>query len=500
VTSLDETTVIPVIVDDFDQRARNDGFDRWDSSADANQLLSRRTAVGRLAWMLPLLVAAGVGLVRPTWASLSGSELAIWATTKVSWAELVGFVRNLDSPHTVLMWAWAKLAGTSDLSLRLPSIAFIAGTAALVGLIGSRLVTPKVGFVAGLLFAVLPVTSRFAQDAGPMAAAVFSAALATFCLLRLVDRPRIGSALVYAVACTILLAFGPGAAPILLAHFITVVTMRRSALAHWLTATVLAVLPAALLYLFVFPWPAKSAAVTPELLALAMGGTVILGGVLMGLASISFSTHKPALLFSAWALVPPLAAIAISSLTGRSVLAFVLLAIPAWALLAAMSLRSMPAVRSIMVLILIAALGASAHQAFRSPAGHGQATAALANTIMAEFQAEDAIVFGATDAEALLGRDIVARYVAEPRRPADLLLARAPRQQRQLYAAECADPAQCLAPAQRIWVIRSGAPSDPLDGFAPAKDGYLRVNFAVDKRWQFDGLTLVLLVPVPEAG
>jgi mannosyltransferase len=499
VTAADQTTIIPII-DDLDQRDRGNGDDRWESRADAGHLRDRRTAVGRLAWVLPLLAGASMGFIRPTWANLSGSELGMWAAAQVGWADLKGFLHELDSPYVVPLWAWAKIAGNSDVALRLPSIVFIAAAAAMIGLIGVRLTTPKVGFIAGLLFAALPATTRFAQDAGPLAAAVFAATLATLCLVRLLDSPRVVTALAYAAACTLLLAFGLGAAPVLLSHLVAVVAMRRRALAYWLVAACVAALPAIVLYARVFHGPPRSTAVTPDLLALAMGGTIIVGGVLMGLASVSFSTQKPALLFSSWALVPPLAAIAISSATGRSVLPYAMLAMPAWALLAAMSLRSVPMVRSVVVLVLLVALGSSAHRTFRSPAGHGLAAAELTDTIARQVQAEDAIVFGGTDAEALLGRDLVARYLAPSRRPADLMLVSGPRQRGRLYPAECPDPAQCLAPAQRIWVVRSGASSDPLEGFSPAKDGYLRINFEVGRRWQFDGLTLFLLLPAPEAG
>jgi uncharacterized membrane protein len=65
----------------------------------------------------------------------------------------------------------------------------IAGTTLVVTALGRRLRDANTGLVAGLLFAILPVSSRYAQEARPYAVVLFAAALATLALIRLLAPP-----------------------------------------------------------------------------------------------------------------------------------------------------------------------------------------------------------------------------------------------------------------------------------------------------------------------
>ncbi len=54
------------------------------------------------------------------------------------------------------MHVWLAAVGYSPFTLRLPSAIAVGVTAALVVILGSRLISLRVGVVAGVLFALLP--------------------------------------------------------------------------------------------------------------------------------------------------------------------------------------------------------------------------------------------------------------------------------------------------------------------------------------------------------
>jgi mannosyltransferase len=65
----------------------------------------------------------------------------------------------------------------------------MAGAAAMVALLGRRLLTPRLGALGGLLFAVCPSITWYGQDARPYSFAVLAAAGSTLLLTRIVERP-----------------------------------------------------------------------------------------------------------------------------------------------------------------------------------------------------------------------------------------------------------------------------------------------------------------------
>jgi mannosyltransferase len=63
-----------------------------------------------------------------------------------------------------------------------------------------------------------------------------------------------------------------------------------------------------------------------------------------------------------------------------------------------------------------------------------------------------------------------------------------------LWATECDQPARCLAPVDRVWLLVSGEKTDPMAGMARAKATALRTDFAIDQVWNPPGLTVALLI------
>ena len=100
----------------------------------------------------------------------------------------------MDAVHGtyyVLMWPWVRLAGSGELAVRLPSAVAMAVAAAVVTVLGRRLVSAGAGLAAGLAFAAIPAVSWFGQDARPFALETAAAAVASYCLVRLLDGDRL---------------------------------------------------------------------------------------------------------------------------------------------------------------------------------------------------------------------------------------------------------------------------------------------------------------------
>ncbi|MCI4062497.1 glycosyltransferase family 39 protein [Micromonospora sp. R77] len=187
---------------------------------------ARRPAV----WVAPTVLTLGVTLVGLGRAQLWRDELATWSAATRPVGDLVRLAGTIDAatgPYYLLMHGWTALAGDSTVALRLPSVLAMAGAAGLTARLGERLVDARVGLLAGLLFAVLPGTSRYAQEARPYALATFLAVLATLLLVGALSRPSWPRWAGYAAAVAALGLTHLIALTLLAAHALAVLAARR---------------------------------------------------------------------------------------------------------------------------------------------------------------------------------------------------------------------------------------------------------------------------------
>jgi mannosyltransferase len=115
-------------------------------------------------------------------------EAATIAAIRRPFGDLIAMLGNVDAVHSayyITMWPLAHLLGYSELVLRLPSAFAMALTAATVAAIGRRLISPWAGFSAGVLYALVPVATRYGQEARPYATVVAMATIASYLLIRL---------------------------------------------------------------------------------------------------------------------------------------------------------------------------------------------------------------------------------------------------------------------------------------------------------------------------
>src|SRR6185437_11903112 len=139
------------------------------------------------AMLLPPLVGLALGLWGITTPSYWRDEAATIAAVSRPFPDLIHMLGNVDAVHSayyIMMWPLVHLFGSGAFVMRFPSAIAAALTAAAVAAIGRRVISPWVGLAAGLLFAVLPVATRYGQEARPYAFVVGFAALASYLLIR----------------------------------------------------------------------------------------------------------------------------------------------------------------------------------------------------------------------------------------------------------------------------------------------------------------------------
>ena len=151
-------------------------------------------------------IAFGLGLIRIGTPSFWLDEGFSWSGLQRSYTfYLEGFYWLF---YTV-MKPWAMVMGTSEWALRLPSVFAAMGSAALVVVIGRRLFDPRVGLVAGLLLATSPFVVRWSQQARSYTMGLTLGLLATLLLLRALERPTRRRWGVYGLAVAIVIVWQP---------------------------------------------------------------------------------------------------------------------------------------------------------------------------------------------------------------------------------------------------------------------------------------------------
>lgn len=157
--------------------------------------------------VVPAVLALAVGLWDlggpPPWRDEAATASAAGRTLP----QLAHLLQSVDAVHGLyyaLMHVVAGLSGTGEVALRLPSVVAGALAAAGTGAIGRALGVPRAGLYGGALLALMPIFSRYVQEARPYALTVAAAVGVTLLLLRLMRSPTSGVLAVYAAALTVL--------------------------------------------------------------------------------------------------------------------------------------------------------------------------------------------------------------------------------------------------------------------------------------------------------
>ena len=495
-------------------------------------------------WIWPMLVTAVIGWHGIRAAVMWRDELATWQAASRSVAQLWRMVHNVDAVLGVYylgMHFWMALFGDSPAALRAPSLIAMTGTAGLVALTGRRLGGSTAGLAAGMVFAVIPSVSRFAEEARPYALMTFFAALATWLLLRALERPRWPRWVLYALAVAAAGAFNVLALCLLTGHALcaamhwwrpakdSVGRRREVALGFCLAALAGVALDLPVMIAGHRQTAAQIGGLARPALSQLLGqdgpvrlwpelfySTAVAVAVLVLAAA---SLRGPSLRASAYSLATAFVPIAVLWTASQGTVSYwyiryLMFTVPAWAVAAGLGIAGMEprsaaarGARGIgvaAIVALIAILGipdqhairqAEAHNwwSYPDPLGDYPANYERAAKVIAEHERPgDGIVFKRDDRWMV---DIGVDYYLRGRaKPTDVFLIKTPAQAGRLTAVECAHPARCLRGEPRLWIVYQGHERDPYAAIEPAKAAVLRAaRYATQRIYAEDGLTVALM-------
>lgn len=361
----------------------------------------------------------GIG-VPSFWRDESVSVLA----ARMSFGELRELLAHIDTVHALYYLLLRPFASGGEVAVRLPSALAVAGATAGITALGRRLSAPGswTGTYAGLVYALIPMVSRYGQEARSYALVSAVAVSATLVLLGERRSRYVG----YGLLVALLGWFHLYALLLLPAHAL-VVLRRRGEILPWLVSLAgAAALLAPLVYLASGQRDEQLFWLkTPDLAALAQFGVEISGGpvswrdaatpplflTLLGLLVLlgTWYGSRPTVPASPgalpvslaavavpWALVPVALSFAISQVYPVYNPRYVMFVLPALALLAGAALASVPPRRvpvGVAVLAVLAVLSASAQLTVRGPANRPDDLRTLAAELGAAERPGDAVLY-----------------------------------------------------------------------------------------------------------
>jgi len=429
--------------------------------------------------------------------------------------QTLGNIDAVHGAYYLLIWVAVRLGGTGELVTRLPSALAMAGAAAAVAALGRRLISPRAGLAAGLVFAVLPEVSLYGQNARPYAIVVALAALASYLLVRAMqdDRGARHRWLAGYAACLAALGivdiFGLLLIP---AHAVTVALrcLRAGAAARpgeaagqgqaarageaaghgeagrpgeagarqasrslalgWLAAAVAGTLLASPVLALGFVQRGTLSWLSPPGLGAVTGLHQLVGPVLMADAVILVITagivvsalagqerlraNWPGSVLALslpWLVLPPAILLAGSLITPLYTFRYVLLCLPAVALLAGAGLASLGWVAGTAALVVIALLGVPAQLKARGPDGHGDNVRQADRIVAAHARPGDAVL-------EFKAENFAQAYPYGIRQLMPVAQAKTPIESATLVGTFLPDPVvrQRLTRVSRVWVIEYG--------------------------------------------
>ncbi|GAA3412191.1 glycosyltransferase family 39 protein [Streptosporangium vulgare] len=421
----------------------------------------------RLPEVIPPVAALLIGLWGITtpsfWRDESVSAMAAAMPLDDLW-HLLDSIDRVHALYYLLLRPFAAFS-TGELAMRLPSVVATAAAAYGVAVLGRKLAAPGAGLVAGLLYAALPMVSRYAQEARSYAIVTAVAVLATWVLAEATRRSSPRWYLAYG-ACLVLLGwFHVYALLLVVAHVVTVVLFRYSApspspsssrpdlvwFAGALTVAVAGIAPLALLAAgqreAQLSWLKPTKLTDVAWFGEEVAGTVWVALLLVALMLLgAFSGGRLAAVALPWALLP-FVSMAISIVYPVFNPRYVLFAVPAMALLAGAGLNALrPRALGWIGLVLVAALTVPTHLTIREPDRRPDNLRDMAATLLARQRPGDAVLYVGENR-----RLFAAVYEDAYRNLRDLTHApgrRTPRTAAQFTAA--------LDGVERVWLVTGG--------------------------------------------
>ncbi|MFI0205863.1 MULTISPECIES: glycosyltransferase family 39 protein [Streptomyces] len=468
-------------------------------------------------WAWPALAALACTLTGIRGPLLGTDEIVTWDVAGRSTARILAMLHHVDAVHGtyyLLMHGWTAVFGTSHTSLRMPSALAMGATAAVVALIGRRLFGERAGLCGGFLFAVVPVVSRYGQEARSYALVVLAATVATLLLLRAFDRPRSGWRWAAYGACLAVVGLlHLVALTVLAGHLVAALLRARGRIRElWCflpaaAAGVACAVPVIVLgrsqasrQLFWVPEPDLWALVGiwPQVFA-----SSLCTGAVITLAALAGRERRAVLLPCVALVVAPPLVLWAASHGDVSYFRFqyVMFTVPYWAVLAGAGLAA--AARSWRVAaVVLAALSLLVlpdqrrmREPFEHDVPHAADYAGAARTIEKYHRPGDGVVY-VRGGPWMLDRG-VRYYLGREPGLREVFLARSAAENDELYPTYCPQPALCLRGESRIWVVVPGTPADALEPVPAEQARVLRAHYTTYGTERLSGLTVALLQRKP---
>ncbi|TLQ44058.1 glycosyltransferase family 39 protein [Streptomyces marianii] len=470
--------------------------------------------------MWPSLATLALAMHSIGFPQLGTDELVTRNVGRRSLDQLLGLLHHVDAVHStyyLLMHGWMAVFGDSHTALRMPSALAMSAAAAFVALIGNRLFSRRAGLCGGLLFALIPVVSRFGQEARSYALVVMVATLATYLLIRAMDRPRSwGRWAAYAVCVAFTGLLHLVALSGLTAHLIVVArrARREGSRVFWSFCAAALAGTACVAPLFVLGgsqaqrqlfWVAEPdvwglVEIWPQLFASAL-----CAGVVIALAAMAWKERGEGLLLCAsMAVLPPLVLwMASHGETSYFRYQYAMFTVSAWAVLAgagiAAATRSwLPVTVGLGVLaLLVLPDQRRMREAYQHDVPHSADYAGAARTIEKHHRPGDAMIL--VKGGPWMLDEGVRYYLPRDLKLREVFVEKTAAENHELYPKSCARPSACLRGEKRIWVVVAGRPEDPLASVPVIQAVPLRMHYAIEDSVYLSGLTVTLLERRPTA-
>jgi mannosyltransferase len=142
-----------------------------------------------------------IAIRAPLWLDETGSFWQINGGFSAIWPR-----QGLCFPaYSYILWLWTKIAGTTEIALRVPSILAMLAAVYLLYCAARELFDREVGFIAAIVFCVHPIVIFAAIDVRPYAFGVLATNTAILALVRLrkSDSLWLAALFGFAAACTV---------------------------------------------------------------------------------------------------------------------------------------------------------------------------------------------------------------------------------------------------------------------------------------------------------
>ncbi len=372
-----------------------------------------------------------IGSERP---SYWRDEAATLAAIRRPLGDLVRMLGNVDAVHGayyLMMWPVEHVLGSSQVVMRFPSAVAVGIGAALVAATGRRLISAWAGLAAGLLYAIFPAVSRYGEEARSYALVMAAAAVASYLLVRLLaaePAARTRWLIWYGVGIAALGVLNIFGLLLLPAHAITVALVCRRQLREpagrrlaigWLIAAVAGVIVASPLLLLGWrqrgqiAWLGVNTSSSGLNTLFSLSGSYLVTTVTIAVIAVALvlGTERSreqrraawpgrlAELSLPWLVVPPLILLAASAVQPVYTSRYILICIPALALIGGVAVASYGRAAGLIALGAVLVAGAPTQLQQRAYDGHYDNIKALDHLVAKYGKPGDYVLYPNPNAE-----------------------------------------------------------------------------------------------------